>query len=366
MKQPFRLALAIAVALSVGSVVRAQDAKSKIEQYMDATAKVDHFMGAVLVAQHGTVLFSAGYGLANVKVGIRNAPKTEFQVASITKEFTAMAVLELQERGKLNVQNPVCKYVPSCPKDWAPITIFNLLTHTSGIPDFTTFPVYSKVETQPETPRELLALFENRPLVFTPGIKYAYSNSGYILLGYIVQRVSGEAYPEFLAKNIFTPLGMRHTGYDGGHPSGSNRARGYFYSKGRYVPAAYVNMTALFSAGGLYSTVLDLYKWERAVHDGKLISGRLRDEMIAPQVSMDSSGEFHSGFGWVIQTKFGHKEVSHSGGVQGFTSRNVWFPDDDAYIIVLDNMTLPPPRVGDIGDALAAILFNKEYAIPKS
>ncbi|MFZ0340196.1 MAG: serine hydrolase domain-containing protein [Terracidiphilus sp.] len=358
-------AASITAALLVSSpLLRAQDLLSKMDQYMKVCETADHFMGSVLVARHGKVILSQGYGWRNVKLQIPDTPETEFPIASITKEFTAMAILELQEQGKLNVQDPVCQYVPNCPAAWAPITLSELLTHTSGIPDFAELPSYTAIQARLLSPPEVVRLFENQPLAFKPGKKFSYSNSGYVLLGIVIERASGQSYPEYLAKNIFAPLGMAHTGYDGNDPLARDRARGYVFSSRRYTPAQSVAMTNLFSAGALYSTVEDLYKWDRAVESGKLIPPKLRDEMLAPQVSMGKSGEFHYGFGWIISTEFGQKEISHGGGVQGFTSLNAWFPHAGTYIIVLDNSTVPPPTVSDISQALAAILFRQPYRFP--
>ncbi|MGH8317461.1 MAG: serine hydrolase [Steroidobacteraceae bacterium] len=346
---------------------RADDLAAKMDQYMQVSSRVDHFMGSVLVAQHGRIILSKGYGMADLKLGIRNAPDTEFRIGSITKEFTATAILELVARGKINVQDPVCKYIPNCPAAWRPIKIFNLLTHTSGIPDFTSFPNYLLIERQPITPSGLLALFENKPLNFKPGAKFSYSNSGYEVLGYIIERLSGDTYQEFLQRNIFGPLGMRDSGYDLSHPVAKNHAVGYFYTPSGYQPVHFVNMTVPFSAGALYSTVLDLYQWDRAVHAGKLLPKALLHQMLSPQVSvggsLGGSHGAHYGFGWFVSTEFGRREISHEGGIEGFTSLNSWFPDDDAYVIVLDNVQ--SPAIFKVGDSLTAILFGQKYEIPK-
>jgi CubicO group peptidase (beta-lactamase class C family) len=364
MKESFRRVSWFFIAmLFTGCAVLGQELESKMNQYMQAAVQVDHFMGSVLVAQHGRVLFSKGYGMADLKLGVPNTPETEFRIGSITKEFTATAILELQAQGKLSVQDLVCKYVPNCPKDWGSIKIFNLLTHTSGIPNFTSFPNYLKIESESVTPTQLLADFENKPLDFKPGAKFSYSNSGYEVLGYIIERVSGEPYQEFLEKNIFDPIGMKDSGYDSSHPTARDHAEGYSYADGHYVPARYVNMTVPFSAGALYSTVLDLYKWDRALRAGKLIPRKSLDEMFTPQVSMGGPDNAHYGFGWVISTGFGRKEISHGGGIEGFTSVNSWFPDDDAYVIALDNVT--SPEVNTVARSLTAILFGQKYEIPK-
>jgi CubicO group peptidase (beta-lactamase class C family) len=359
--------LAVAV-LAIGSTVQAEDLHARIDRYMEASMKLDHFMGSVLVARHGRIILSKGYGMADLRLRIPNTPATEFRIASNTKQFTATAILELAARGKLRVQDPICRYVPRCPADWRPIRIYNLLTHTSGIPDYTSLPVYPQIERRPITPAGLLALFQHKPLEFVPGARFKYSNSGYVVLGYIIERVSGESYRNFLEQSIFDPLGMTHSGYDRSRPA-KGHALGYLYTPGGYQPVHFVNMSVPFSAGALYSTVLDLYRWDRALHAGQLLPGPLLQEMLSPQVAIGGrlghllgGGGAHYGFGWFISSEFGHEEISHEGGIEGFTSVNSWFPKDDAYIIVLDNVT--SPVIFDIDRSLAAILFGKKYQIP--
>jgi CubicO group peptidase (beta-lactamase class C family) len=348
---------------------------SKIDHYMNAAMKVDHFMGAILVARDGHIIIAKGYGLANAKSRTMNTPHTEFRIGSVTKQFTSMAIMVLQADGKLNVHDPVCKYVSKCPKDWHPITIYNLLTHTSGIPDFTKFSNYSKVRSKSMTPAQLVALFKNKPLDFKPGAKFKYSNSGYVLLGYIIEKTSGESYKRFLQQHIFGPLGMKNSGYGSSHPAGKNHARGYKGydpTKDKYLPASYINMSVPFSAGALYSSVRDLYTWDRALAADKLLPKKLHEQMFAPQVLVGGaaskiiggSSKVFYGYGWFISTEFGHKMYSHEGGIAGFTSLNSWFPDQHAYVIVLDNVT--SPHIFHIAKSLGAILFGKQYTIPKT
>ena len=341
-----------------------QDVRSKIGEYMAAVVKVDHFMGSILVARNGKVIVAKGYGMANLKKHIPNTPDTEFRIGSVTKQFTAMAILMLQARGKLNVQDPICKYVPKCPKDWRPITIYELLTHTSGIPNFTAFPNYRKLQVRQTTPAQLLDDFRTKPLDFKPGTRFKYSNSGYQVLGYIIRKVSGEPYPKFLQQHIFGPLGMRDSGYDSSHPTARNHAQGYAPGKNGYRRAQYVNMSVPYSAGALYSTVQDLYTWDRALEAGRMLPKALHEQMFTPHVAMDKSGNLQYGFGWMITTEFGHKEYVHNGGIQGFTSVNSWFPGQRAYVIVLNNVSAP--NVGEIARGLKAILFGAKYQIPRA
>ncbi len=354
----------IALPLSCHAAGQVKNVSSRIDQYMKAAVKVDHFMGSILVAQNGKVIVAKGYGMANLKKHIPNTPETEFRIGSVTKQFTAMSVLMLQAKGKLNVHDPICKYVPKCPKDWKPITIYELLTHTSGIPNFTSFPNYQKLQTRQTTPVRLLNDFKSKPLDFKPGTKFKYSNSGYEVLGYIIQTVSGESYQKFLEQHIFGPLGMKNSGYDSSHPTARNHAKGYVPGKNGYRPAQYVNMTVPYSAGALYSTVQDLYTWDQALEAGKMLPKPLHEQMFAPQVEMGKSGRFYYGFGWMITSEFGYKEYVHNGGIQGFTSVNSWFPDQHAYVIVLNNVSAP--NVGEIARGLTAILFGKKYLIPKA
>lgn len=373
MKRSLLVALAVfpmAVPLSCRAAPSAKRVQSQVAQYMEAAVKVDDFMGSVLVARDGKILVAKGYGMANLKKHVPNTADTEFRIGSITKQFTATAILMLQAEGKLNVHDRICQYVPKCPGDWRPITIYDLLTHTSGIPNFTSFPNYEKFQTRQVTPAQLLADFENKPLDFKPGTKFSYSNSGYAVLGYIVQRVSGETYRRFLQRHIFGPLGMKDSGYDSSHPTANNHAMGYQYSRGGEHPAQFVNMSVPYSAGALYSTVRDLYTWDRALAAGTLLPAVLQKQMFAQQVPVGGqlggivggSNKAYYGFGWFVSKEFGHEEYSHEGGIQGFTSLNSWFPGQHAYVIVLDNVT--SPRVFVIARSLAAILFGDKYTIP--
>ncbi|HKZ10093.1 MAG TPA: serine hydrolase [Rhodanobacteraceae bacterium] len=362
---PIVLAASLAVPLSAQAGDLPNDARTKIEQYMNAAVKAEHFMGSILVARGDHVIIAKGYGMADLENQVPNTPDTEFRIGSVTKQFTAMAILMLQEEAKLNVHDLVCKYVPKCPKDWQPITIYELLTHTSGIPNYTEFKNFTEVMSQSMTPTQMVALFKNKPLDFKPGTKFSYSNSGYVLLGYILQRVSGESYEQFLQQHIFGPVGMKDSGYDESHPTSANHAKGYRYD-GKYEPAPYVDMSTPFSAGALYSTVRDLYTWDRALAAGKLIPTSLQKQMFAPQVPVRAGGgkePVHYGFGWFISKEFGHTEYSHEGGIPGFTSFNSWFPKQHVYIIVLDNML--SPQVATTANSLAAIVFGQKYEIPK-
>jgi CubicO group peptidase (beta-lactamase class C family) len=193
-------------------IVAAGETASKIDKLLDSLTESDDFTGAVLVARNGEILLSKGYGPADQDKNLPNTPHTKFRLGSITKQFTAMAVLILQAQGKLNVQDPACLYISECPAAWKDITIHHLLTHTSGITNFTNFPDYQATKATPSSPEQTIARFKDKPLDFSPGERWSYSNSGYIVLGYIIEDVSGLSYEAFLQQNIFEPLQMKDTG----------------------------------------------------------------------------------------------------------------------------------------------------------
>ena len=214
MKMSVRLLIAVLLLHSCLGVVPAQDIAEKADEYLAAQAKVNHFMGSVLIARDGEPIFRKGYGLANVEHDVPNRPETKYRLGSLTKQFTAAAVLLLQERGKLEVGDPIGQYIGDAPESWEDVTIHHLLTHTSGIPSFTSFPEYEETWMIPSRPEETMLRFRNEPLEFRPGRKFSYSNSGYILLALIIENVSGMRYGEFLEENVFGPLGMRDSGHD--------------------------------------------------------------------------------------------------------------------------------------------------------
>ena len=232
----------------------------------------DQFNGTVLLARNGQILFCRGYGMANLEHDVPCTPNTKFRLGSITKQFTAMAILILQERGKLAVTDKVKKYIPSAPKAWDDITIHHLLTHTSGIPNYTGFPDFLKTLRDPITLDALIAKFKDKPLDFKPGEKFKYSNSGYIVLGKIIDVASGPPYATFMKEAIFDPLEMHDTGYDNFATILKNRASGYSRLLGLTpANATYIDMSIPHAAGALYSTVLDLLKWDRALDSEKLL-----------------------------------------------------------------------------------------------
>ncbi len=334
-----------------------RDRSLKVDEYMNGQMKANHFSGSVLIAQNGKVLMSKGYGMANVELNVLNTPDTKFRLASITQQFTAMAILELEEDGRLSTEDSVCKYIFKCPDDWQEIKIVDLLTHTSGIPNFTDFPDYEKTSTLPTTLPELLARFENKPLEFKPGEKLKYSSSGYEVLGAVIENVSREPYAKYVAEHIFEPLGMRDTGYDSASHIIPHRASGYQRDgeTDTLANATYLDMSIPYSAGGLHSTVEDLYRWDRALYNEKLVSKKSLNRMFTPY--RDGYG-----FGWKIVKEFQRKAVVYGGSINGFSASIRRYPDDDGCVIVLSN--LQSVDAEKVSHDLGAILFGIHYELP--
>jgi CubicO group peptidase (beta-lactamase class C family) len=313
------------------------------------------FMGTVLVAQDGKIVLDKGYGFADLEWDIPNTPTTKFRLGSLTKQFTAASILLLEERGKLKVDDPVKKYMPDAPAAWDKITIFHLLTHTSGIQNFTGFPDYDSTQAIPTTPEKLVERFRNKPLEFEPGTKWNYSNSGYVLLGYLIEKISGQSYAEFLQQNIFTPLGMKDSGYDSNSAIIAHRAAGYAPGKNGPVNAGFVDMSIPFSAGALYSTTEDLLRWEQGLFGGKVLTPASLAKMTTP-FKQDYA------FGLGVSTNDGHKMIAHDGGIQGFNTFLAYFPDDKLVVAVLANLN--GPFADQIARNLASVAHGEKVVLP--
>lgn len=347
--------LLIAVCILLVSSVRAQDVSAKLEEYMAALTRTGRFSGSVLAARDGRVLLAKGYGFANIELDVPNTAETKFRLGSVTKQFTSMAIMQLQEKGKLKVEDPVCKYVTDCPAAWQKITIHHLLTHTSGIPNFTSFPDYVRTMHERSPVARTIERFKDKPLDFPPGEKYSYSNSGYVLLGYILEKVAGQEYADYLQQNVFGPLKMRNTGYDTFSAVLKNRASGYSRRGGEVVNAAYLDMTVPHAAGALYSTVNDLYLWDQALYTDKLVSKASLERIFTPFKS-------EYAYGWMVTKRFNRKSITHGGGINGFATTIDRYPDDRACVIVLTNLEGSP--VAPTARDLAAILFGESYRMP--
>ena len=260
------------VLLCISTAVGFSQDKARMTAVLDAAAAGDKFMGSVLVAQDGAVLFEASRGWANLEWKLAHTPTTKFRIGSVTKQFTAAAILLLEERGKLSVEDPLSKYVPAAPEAWKRVTLRQLLNHTAGVPSFTDVPEYGTRKLSPETPAQTIAHLADKPLEFEPGAQFKYSNTGYVLLGWIVELVSGQSYGAFVREHLFQPLGMNDSGYDSNTAIIPQRAAGYVPGPGGLTNAPYVDMHVPHGAGALYSTAADLHRWTQGLFGGKVLS----------------------------------------------------------------------------------------------
>jgi len=320
-----------------------------MEEVIQARVKDSTFMGSVLVARDAGIILNKGYGFANVEWQIPNSPTTKFRLGSLTKQFTSVSILLLEERGKLKLEDHVKQYVPDAPASWDAITIYNLLTHTSGLPNYTALPDFATTMGTKVTPQQIVAKFRDRPLDFEPGSKMLYSNSGYIVLGMIIEKVSGESYESFLQKNLFGPIGMKDSGYDSNTAVIPRRASGYTRGASGPVNAGYLDMSIPFAAGALYSTTEDLLRWEQALFGGKVLKPASLEKMTKP---------FKNDYalGVSVREHDGRRVVEHNGGINGFNTMLAYYPESHVTIAVLGNVNGPTPEA--IGAALGTIVHG--------
>ncbi len=302
--------------------------RKAVQAYVDR----NEFSGTVLVAKNGKPVFREGFGFANRELSVPMTPESVLRLGSITKQFTAAAILQLAEQGKLSIDDPVSKYYAAAPAAWSKITVKHLLNHRSGIPSYTGLPgFFEKQSTLARTPAEIVELTQAMPLEFEPGTQFAYNNTGFVLLGYIIEKVSGQTYADYLQQHIFTPLGLKHTGYDDTKTLLPGRAAGYGFANGAWNNSDYISMTLPHAAGSLYSNVDDLLTWQDALFAGKVVSPASFAAMTA-----DYGNSY--GFGIGSGDFQGHKSIRHSGGIPGFSTYMSRFPDDGMTFIVLSNL----------------------------
>ena len=330
-----------------------KEIQSKLIKCMDNYSKEDGFSGTILVAKDDDILLSRGYGMADYDNNIANTTHTVFEIASLTKQFTATAILMLQENKLLNVQDTLDKYISDYPNG-DKIKIYNLLTHTSGIPDYFKFVDSLESGRHTYTHDELIEMFKNKQLDFDPGTSYEYSNSNYVLLGDIIEKVSKMKYEEYIQKNILTPLEMNETGFLSNQSTIKDKAIGYsitWENTNKYTKAIDCESSLLDSAGEICSTVEDLYKWERALFTGKLIKKESLDEMFTPYLN-------NYGYGWFIKRKSeGDKLIFHDGSLPGYTTfkeRNV----DKKYVVIILSNKEYNKSVHSIQVGLSQLLEN--------
>lgn len=367
MKKSIKLIAVSALLFLFTANIFAQDKAKQIEELLTKYNEYGQFNGSALVSENGKVIFKKGFGSANMEWDIPNQPDTKFRLGSISKQFTALLIVKLAEDGKIKLDVPITTYLPDYPKEnGSKITIHNLLTHTSGIPNYTSAPNFFKDKARnPYTPEVFVKTFSSLPLEFTPGEKFSYSNSGYFLLGYIIEKISGKTYEQNLQEIIFTPLKMTNSGYDHSNIILKNRAAGYEKQGKVITNAAYLDMSIPYAAGSLYSTVEDLYLWDQALYTNKLLSEKSMESLFKPYIK---AWEGFYGYGWsTYEVPNGEKSklnvVEHGGGINGFNTIISRIPADKNLIVLLNNTG--GTVLGEMNAAIRAILYNQPFTQPK-
>ena len=358
------LLLTLLLQISPSFAADTPDKAAKIDTLMLHYADCCAFTGTVLVSDHDKVIFKKGYGLANREWNIPNTPDVKFRLGSITKQFTSMLIMQQVAKGSIKLEGHLSDYLPYYRQDTgSKVTIAQLLSHTSGIPSYTDDPKFF-----PDVSRNYYAVddfvkkFCSGDLQFEPGTKFHYDNSGFFLLGAILEHVTGKTYEALLKENIFVPLGMKDSGYDHHADILPKRASGYDLDLAGVVNAPYLDMALPYAAGSLYSTVEDLYKWDQALYADKLVPNDLKQKLFTPNLE-------HYGYGWDIRTAApgepgaGQTMISHGGGINGFNTLEQRLVGDHDLILIFNNT--PGANLGEMAKGIRAILYGQEPATPK-
>jgi CubicO group peptidase (beta-lactamase class C family) len=332
---------------------------TKLTKYMDNYSKKNEFSGTILITKDDEVLLNKGYGTADYNKRLQNKPQTIFQIASLTKQFTAAGILMLQEEKLLNVYDTLDKYIPDYPNGNS-ITLYNLLTHTSGIPEYLDYA--DSIDTENHnlnyTPDELIELFKNEPFNFNAGTSFEYSNSNYILLGYIIEKVSNMTYEDFIRNNIIVPLNLTSTGFLSSETDAKNKSIGYYFINkysNEHAEAPKTEGLMSYAAGEIYSNSVDLQKWENALFSEKIITKESLNEMFTPYLN-------NYGYGWFIyENADGDKVAYHSGNLPGYTSFVEKNLNKNYLIIILCNENIDE-AVDNLSTQLSEIL-DREYLL---
>ncbi|MBA4146505.1 MAG: beta-lactamase family protein [Verrucomicrobia bacterium] len=347
--------LLAAILFSFVSVAMSQPSETTVDALFKAYAGPTTPGAAVMVIKDGKPVFTKGYGMADLEKRIPCSTNTNFRLASVTKQFTAMAILTLAERGKLSLEDRVPKYFPEFPEYGKGITIRHLLTHTSGVPDYEDdMPDGLKI---PLSDRDVLHILrQQKTLYFSPGSDFRYSNSGYAMLALLVEIASGETFPAYLEKHIFKPLGMNDSiAYVAGVSQVPNRAFGYALENGKWNFSDQSLTSAVLGDGGIYSSVADLLKWDQALYTGKLVGRKMLEEAFTPHSQKSDFAESGYGYGWYIGKVRGTNSVWHYGSTCGFRTHFARFPEKNLSVIILTNRREPELNV--IAEQTAALFW---------
>ncbi|AWE07325.1 serine hydrolase [Lysinibacillus sp. 2017] len=327
----------------------------KVRQMLDSYNKNGYLNGSILVASKGNILENKGFGYANIEHAIPNSKSTKYRIGSLSKAFTAYAIFQLLDRGKLNINDMISKYIDNYPVG-ENISIYHCLTNTSGIPNYTSFrDFWSSTMRLPSSLKQLIDTFKDQPLNFKPGEQFEYSNSGYAILTAIIEQVSGLSYSNYMREEIFIPFGMKNTGCDDGRKIIPELASGYSLWE-ETIHAEYTDMSFPLGSYGLYSTTEDLYIWDQTLKNSNLLNDNLMTKMFTPHYSSYASG-------WVVSEILSRKCIHHFGDLSGYCSSFLRFIDEEVTVIFLSNLNITP--VSHLTKEVAKVVFDEEVTLPR-
>ncbi|MCP4656536.1 MAG: serine hydrolase [bacterium] len=366
MHRTARLAFVVSIAFALlASLVGAEtpgDLTAELDRIFADACPADEPGAAVIVTRDGKTILRKAYGMADLELGVALEPDMVFRLGSITKQFTAVAILMLEQEGKLKVSDDVTRHLPGYPTHGKTITIEHLLTHTSGIPSYTSLPGWMEKAREDLTVDELIAFTKDLPLEFDPGSRFRYNNSGYILLGAIIEAVSGMDYASFVEQRIFGPLGMDHSDYGSNSRIIPRRARGYHRDQGGYVNAPYLSMTQPYSAGALLANVDDLARWDAALYTDTLLPPAALARAWKPYQLADGESAGY-GYGWQVGSLGERPVISHGGGIFGFATMAIRLPEERIYVAVLSNIPGDRPDPGGLAQRVASALCGEPHEL---
>ena len=336
------LLLAITVlSLNSQSTGYAQNLESTIDRFLQEKYPSNAPGATFLISKNGNIVYEKAFGLANLELNVPMETENVFEIGSMTKQFTAVSILMLMEKGQLNLDDEITRFIPDYPVNGHKITIHHLLTHTSGIKDFTRIKGLNDISTKDLTPAELIDFFKNEPVDFLPGENFKYDNSGYIILGYIIETITGQSYADFVEEHIFKKLEMSASQYASHKEVIQNRASGY-QKKKAYINSREISFTLPYASGSLMSTVGDMFTWQEAIKNNLLISKETTVKAFT-NYTLNNGERINYGYGWHIKEKNGIQTREHGGSIFGFKSMGVYLPDADIYVIGLNNCDCNSP-----------------------
>lgn len=335
---------------------------ARVDSLLDSAYGGERSGASVLIAQKNQIIYHRAFGKANLEAGLPMSTEHITRIGSVTKQFTAVAILKLAEEGKLSLQDPLTKYLPDYSTQGHVVTVEHLLTHTSGIVSYTDMPEWTEeVRRKDFAPLDLINTFKVDTLEFAPGTAWNYNNTGYFILGYIIEKVSGQSYSTYLQDHFFTPLQLKNTLYGDDRRILKHRAIGYQKNGNEFAHADYLSMTQPYAAGSLMSTTGDLFTWHKALHAGKIISASSLKLAFTDYILANGKPS-HYGYGFFFGNLLGSPTIEHSGGINGYLTQTLYLPQEDIYIAILTNCECDPPI--DISAHLAATILGKNYFPP--